>query len=189
VERVWGVRTRLASCPHIPQMLFQSLLVASSTFVLPICSPVSIFTIISTFTVNVTAVQSSRTPSIYHVILEARHDACRLETRRSRRLARYNRGSTSTTQLSSVTPSRERATTAWCNIWTLNCRCRLLKTTSDHIPVDLNIIATVASDPCRYNGSVCCGQSFPAHRDNLNRVKAALWSTKKPGWVGSHVRL
>jgi hypothetical protein len=149
--------------PAYHKILFQSPLVASSTFVLPICFPVFIFTVIftftviSTFTVNAAAVQSSRTPSIYPVILEARHDACRLDTHRSRRLARYNRDSTSTTHLPSVTPSCERATTAWCKIWTSNCRCMLLKTPSNHIPVDSNIIATVASDPCRYHGSVCCG--------------------------------
>jgi hypothetical protein len=119
--------------------------------------PVFIFTVIFTFTVNAAAVQSSRTPSIYPVVLEARHDACRLDTHRSRRLARYNRDSTSTTHLPSVTPSCERATTAWCKIWTSNRRCRLLKTPSDRTPVDSNIIATVASDPCSYHGSVCCG--------------------------------
>jgi hypothetical protein len=154
---VWGVRTRLASCPHIPRYYFHLLLVASSTFILPICFPVFIFSVTFTFTVNAAAVQSSRIPSVYPVVLEARHDACRLDTHRSRRLARHNRDSTSTTHLPSVTPSCERTTTAWCKIWTSDCRCRLLKTSSDHIPVDSNIIATVASDPCRYHGSVCCG--------------------------------
>jgi hypothetical protein len=143
--------------PAYPQILFQSPLVASSTFVLPICFPIFIFTVIFTFTVNAAAVQSSRTPSIYLVILEARHDACRLDTHRSRRLARYNRDSTSTTHLPSVTPNCERATTAWYTNRTSGSRCRLLKTPSDHIPVDSNIIATVASDPCRNHGSVCCG--------------------------------
>jgi hypothetical protein len=91
------------------------------------------------------------------VVLEARYDVRRLETRRSRGLARHNRDSTSTTHLPSVTPSCERTNTAWCKIWTSDCRCRPLKTPSDHVPVDSSIIATVAPDPCRYHGSVCCG--------------------------------
>jgi hypothetical protein len=55
----------------------------------------------------------------YTVIAEARHDASRLHTHRSHRLARHNRDSTTTTHLPSVTPNRERATTAWYTNWTL----------------------------------------------------------------------
>jgi hypothetical protein len=149
---VWG-----ASCPHIPRSYFNRCLSRPPYSFSPYDFPVSIFNVIFTFAVNAAAIQSSRTPSFYAVISEARRDVCRLDTHRSRRLARYNRDSTSTTHLPSVTPSCERATTAWCKIWTSDCRCRLLKTPSDHIPVDSNIIATVASDPCRYHGSVCCG--------------------------------
>jgi hypothetical protein len=154
---VWGVRTRPASCPHIPRSYFSRCLSRPPHSFSPYDFPVSIFTVIFAFTVNAAAVQSSRTPSFYTVISEARHDACRLDTHQCRRLARYNRDSTSTTHLPSVTPSCERATTAWYTNRTSDSRCRLLKTPSDHIPVDSNIIATVASDPCRYHGSACCG--------------------------------
>jgi hypothetical protein len=55
----------------------------------------------------------------YTVIAEARHHARRLHKHRSRRLARHNLDSTTTTHLPSVTPNRERATTAWYTNWTL----------------------------------------------------------------------
>jgi hypothetical protein len=55
----------------------------------------------------------------YTVIAEARHGASRLHTHRSHRLARHNRNSTITTHLPSVTPNRERATTAWYTNWIL----------------------------------------------------------------------
>lgn len=88
-------------------------------------------------------------PLTYTVIAEAPHDARRLHTHRSRRLARHNRGSTTTTDLTSVTPNRERATTAWFTNWTLGTSLQAFKTPSNHIPVGSDTIATVASDPCR----------------------------------------
>jgi hypothetical protein len=91
------------------------------------------------------------------VTAEARHDACGLYTHRPRRLARYNRDSTSTTHLPSVTPSCERATTAWCKIWTLHTSLQASQDAFRPYSCRSDTIATVASDPCSYHGSVCCG--------------------------------
>jgi hypothetical protein len=115
-----GVRTRLASCLHIHRCYFSRCLSrpprSCSPSVFP--SPSSPSYLPSPSTPPLCML---RTPSIYTVILEARHDARRLDTHRSRRLARSNRDSTSTTHLPS---NCERAATAWCKIWTSNGRCR-----------------------------------------------------------------
>jgi hypothetical protein len=149
---VWG-----ASCPHIPRSYFNRCLSRPPYSFSPYDFPVSIFNVIFTFAVNAAAIQSSRTPSFYAVISEARRDVCRLDTHRSRRLARYNRDSTSTTHLPSVTPSCERATTAWCKIWTLHTSLQASQDAFRPYSCRSDTIATVASDPCSYHGSVCCG--------------------------------
>ena len=116
---MWGVRTRPASCPQIPRSYFSCCL----SRLPPSCSP-SIFP----SSLSPWPSPSPLTPPLfdhhrhilfYIVIAEAKHNACRLHTHRSRRLTRYNRDSTATTHLPSVTPNRERATTACCTNWTL----------------------------------------------------------------------
>ena len=120
---MWGVRTRPASLPAYPQIYFSRCLSRPPRSFFP-----SVFPSSSLPSPLPPPLPSPPTPPLfnhhghpltYTVIAEAPHDARRLHTHRSRRLARHNRDSTTTTHLPSVTPNRERATTAWYTIWTL----------------------------------------------------------------------